>query len=68
MTIGDINPEASPQIRDVRVARVDGDRSMIRLEDDDPLALMAAVCILVNNGVGFVDGGDNWATMRKVSG
>lgn len=65
MRVRDLDPSASPLILDVTVAPLDGEPTVIRISDDNPVALMAAVCTLVANGNEFLEGGDDWATLRR---
>ena len=65
-TILDIQPGATFEgAGDVTIREGESDNECV-LESDDPLALIMAVCIAINNGgVDFVSGTETTATLRR---
>ena len=64
MKLGELLTNVPDSMADVNV--ITWNEEAITLQSDDRMALAIAVCVAVNNGCGFVEGGDDWAILSNV--
>ena len=65
MTISELTGNAHESIAHVEINMVGLDSKVARLHSQDHMALMIAVITAMENGCQFVEGGRDWATLKK---